>query len=108
MSIMAIIDSTLRIDDDRIVNCFFDNILKRIPTRIVIEQYTIEAEPIFKIIEHDGRVIKFTNDSSKTTLNHIQNYIGNRFEKRYFGNTIRYDLYYDDMFITKIIEYSKK
>ena len=66
MIIRAVIDSTGKIDDDRTILDFFENIDLKYPSKIVVEKYTIEGEPTFIIIEYNGKRIKYINDSSKT------------------------------------------
>ena len=68
MIIRAVIDSTGKIDDDRTILDFFENIDLKYPSKIVIEKYTIEGEPTFIIIEYNGKRIKYTNDSTKVNI----------------------------------------
>lgn len=105
MSIMAVIDSTGKIDDDRPINDFFNNVSLNYPSRIVTEQYTIEGEPKFKIIEFDGKRIKYVDDASKTVDKYIKAYRGNNFKKINDGERIRYALYKDDKLVTEILSY---
>lgn len=111
MSVMAVIDSTGRIDDDRAIKDFFTNVDLKYPSRIVVEKYTVEGEPTFKIIEFDGRRFKFVDDSSKIISKHIEVYKGNNYkrksEKVYEDNVITYELYKDNKFIVNMIVYKE-
>lgn len=111
MSVRAVIDSTGRIDNDRAIKDFFTNVDLKHPSRIVIEKYTIEGEPTFKIIEFDGKRFKFVDDSSKTIDNRIEVYKGNNYKRKseevYEDNFISYDLYKDNKFIVNMIVYKE-
>lgn len=97
----ATIDSTAVIDNKLPIWNFFENIFLRKPANINILVYTIEGEPIIKKLNFDGEIIKYTYISGKYT----KEYMGNQFKKYKKGSDIRYDLYYDNKFITEIIHY---
>ena len=107
MIIRAVIDSTGKIDDDRTILDFFENIDLKYPSKIVIEKYTIEGEPTFIIIEYNGKRIKYTNDSTKTISKDIKTYKGNNYKVENDKDRITYNLYKGDKFITKMISYRK-
>lgn len=107
MIIRAVIDSTGKIDDDRTILDFFENIDLKYPSKIVIEKYTIEGEPTFIIIEYNGKRIKYTNDSTKTISKDIKTYKGNNYKVENDRDRITYNLYKGDKFITKMISYRK-
>lgn len=107
MIIRAVIDSTGKIDDDRTILDFFENIDLKYPSKIVVEKYTIEGEPTFIIIEYNGKRIKYTNDSSKTISKDIKTYKGNNYKVENDKDRITYNLYKGDKFITKMISYRK-
>ena len=107
MIIRAVIDSTGKIDDDRTILDFFENIDLKYPSKIVVEKYTIEGEPTFIIIEYNGKRIKYTNDSTKTISKDIKTYKGNNYKVENDKDRITYNLYKGDKFITKMISYRK-
>ena len=107
MIIRGVIDSTGKIDDDRTILDFFENIDLKYPSKIVIEKYTIEGEPTFIIIEYNGKRIKYTNDSTKTISKDIKTYKGNNYKVENDKDRITYNLYKGDKFITKMISYRK-
>lgn len=107
MIIRAVIDSTGKIDDDRTILDFFEDIDLKYPSKIVIEKYTIEGEPTFIIIEYNGKRIKYTNDSTKTISKDIKTYKGNNYKVENDKDRITYNLYKGDKFITKMISYRK-
>lgn len=107
MIIRAVIDSTGKIDDDRTILDFFENIDLKYPSKIVVEKYTIEGEPTFIIIEYNGKRIKYINDSSKTISKDIKTYKGNNYKVENDKDRITYNLYKGDKFITKMISYRK-
>ena len=105
MNVMAVIDSTGIINNDKPIKDFFENVKKEYPSRIVLEKYTLEGEPTFKIIEYNGKQIKFIDDRSKTIDKYIKKFKGNKFIENINDKYIRYDLFDNDKFITKIISY---
>lgn len=80
------IDSTISsigIIDNKLPVCeFFDNVLFGREYSINVLVFTIEGEPEFRILTFDGKQIKYTLDSSKTSLGFIKNYYGNKFIKK--------------------------
>ncbi|EES48059.1 DUF4362 domain-containing protein [Clostridium botulinum] len=103
------IDSTISsigIIDNKLPVCeFFDNVLFGRAYSINVLVFTIEGEPEFRILTFDGKQIKYTLDSSKTSLGFIKNYYGNKFIKKLDGEQIYYDLYQDSKFVVSLLSY---
>ena len=108
MTINSVIDSSGIVDNDIPIRDFFENIDINYPSKIIIEKYTLEGEPSFKIIEFNGKKIKYIYDLSKTIDKKIKTYKGNNYKIRHESNSIYYDLYNNDKFIINMIYYQIK
>lgn len=108
MTINSVIDSSGIVDNDIPIRDFFENIDINYPSKIIIEKYTLEGEPSFKIIEFNGKKIKYIYDLSKTIDKTIKTYKGNNYKIRHESNSIYYDLYNNDKFIINMIYYQIK
>lgn len=107
MTINSVIYAGGKIDNEQPINDFFENIDLNYPSRIIVERYTVEGEPMFKIIEYNGKSIKYIKDSSKTIDKNIKAYKGNNYKVKYEADRIDYDLYKNDKFVTNMISYKK-
>lgn len=107
-SISSSIDSSGVIDYEEPVLIFFNNVLLGKPDSINVLVYTIEGEPLIKMLTYDGKNIKYTLDASKTSTGVIITYIGNRFTKERNESRIEYNLYQDNRFITNLLSYKNK
>ncbi|MBM6820848.1 MULTISPECIES: hypothetical protein [Clostridium] len=108
MTINSVIDSSGIVDNDIPIRDFFENIGLNYPSKIIIEKYTLEGEPSFKIIEFNGKKIKYIYDLSKTIDKTIKTYKGNNYKIRHESNSIYYDLYNNNKFVINMIYYQIK
>ncbi|MVX67298.1 DUF4362 domain-containing protein [Clostridium chromiireducens] len=107
-SISSLIDSVGFIDYEEPVSIFFNNIMLGKPDSINVLVFTIEGEPLIKMITYDGKNIKYVLDASKTSIENIITYIGNRFTKERNESRIEYNLYQDNRFLTTMLSYKNK
>ena len=105
MTINTVIDSSGIVDNDIPIRDFFENIDLNYPSKIIIEKYTLEGEPSFKIIEFNGKKIKYIYDLSKTIDKTIKTYKGNNYKIRNESNSIYYDLYNNNKFVINMVYY---
>ena len=108
MTINSVIDSSGIVDNDIPIRDFFENIDLNYPSKIIIEKYRLEGEPSFKIIEFNGKKIKYIYDLSKTIDKTIKTYKGNNYKIRHESNSIYYDLYNNNKFVINMIYYQIK
>lgn len=106
-SISSSIDSGGVIDYEEPVLIFFNNVFLGKPDSINILVYTIEGEPQIRMITYDGEKIKYTLDASKTSMELIITYVGNRVTKERDEPQTLYNLYQDDKFLTTMLSYRK-
>lgn len=106
-SISSSIDSGGVIDYEEPVLIFFNNVLLGKPDSINVLVYTIEGEPLIKMLTYDGKNIKYVLDASKTSLDVIITYVGNRFTKERDEPQTLYNLYQDNRFIATMLSYRK-
>lgn len=107
-SVSSLIDSVGFIDYEEPVSIFFNNVLLGKPDSINVLVFTIEGEPLIKMLTYDGEKIKYTLDASKTSIENIITYIGNRFTKEINESIIEYNLYQDNRFLTTMLAYKNK
>lgn len=100
----AIIDSAALIDNKAPVYNFFDNVLRRKPSKLTILNFTIEGKPIILMITFDGNTIKFVVNNTYAD-GEIYEYTGNRFIKRCPEVHIYYELYQDNKFVALMFSY---
>ena len=108
MTINSVIDSSGIVDNDIPIRDFFENIDLNYPSKIIIEKYTLEGEPSFKIMEFNEKKIKYIYDLSKTIDKTIKTYKGNNYKIRHESNSIYYDLYNNNKFVINMIYYQIK
>ncbi|WP_243156281.1 DUF4362 domain-containing protein [Clostridium sp. C2-6-12] len=106
-TISSIISSDTIIDYEAPVLIFFNNVLQCQPDNINVIVFTIEGEPIIKMLTYDGKNIKYVLDASKTSTGAIITHIGNRFTKERNESQIEYNLYQDNRFISNLLSYKK-